>query len=101
MTVLTIGQDSGFNYWSLVWPFPGDALVQIENPYASHSTWTNAPPGVTTDSHGWWLTPAYWAMKHFSYFIQPGYQRVSASDNDPNVRSSAYLSPDGSRWWWF
>jgi glucuronoarabinoxylan endo-1,4-beta-xylanase len=94
---LTIGQDSGFNYWSLVWPFPGDALVQIENPYASHSTWTNAPPGVTTQSHGWWLTPAYWAMKHFSYFIQPGYRRVSASDNDPNVRSSAYLSPDGSR----
>ncbi len=94
---LTIGQDSGFNYWSLVWPFPGDALVQIENPYASHSTWTNAPPGVTTDSHGWWLTPAYWAMKHFSYFIQPGYRRVSASDNDPNVRSSACLSPDGSR----
>src|SRR5579859_5656728 len=94
---LTIGQDSGFNYWSLVWPFPGDALVQIENPYASHSTWTNAPPGVTTDSHGWWLTPAYWAMKHFSCFINPGYRRVSASDNDPDVRSSAYLSPDGSR----
>lgn len=94
---LTIGQDSGFNYWSLVWPFPGDALVQIENPYASHSTWTNAPSGVTTQSHGWWLTPAYWAMKHFSYFIQPGYMRVSATDSDSNVRSSAFLSPDGSR----
>jgi Concanavalin A-like lectin/glucanases superfamily/Glycosyl hydrolase family 30 beta sandwich domain len=93
----TIGQDSGFNYWSLIWPFPGDALVQIENPYASHSTWTNAPPGVTTQSHGWWLTPAYWAMKHFSYFIQPGYRRVSASDNDNNVRTSAFLSPDNLR----
>lgn len=93
---LTIGQDAGFNYWSLIWPFPGDALVQIENPY-NLSSWTNAPPGVTTQSHGWWLTPAYWAMKHFSYFIQPGYRRVSASDNDPNVRSSAFLSPDGLR----
>src|SRR5665213_862974 len=93
----TIGQDSGFNYWSLIWPAGGNGLVQIENPYASQSTWTNAPPGVTTDSHGWWLTPAYWAMKHFSYFIQPGYRRVSASDNDSNVRSSAYLSPDGLR----
>ena len=92
----TIGQDSGFNYWSLVWPVGGDALVQIENPF-NLSSWTNAPPGVTTQSHGWWLTPAYWAMKHFSYFIQPGYRRVSASDNDNNVRSSAYLSPDGLR----
>lgn len=82
---LTIEQDSGFNYWSLVWPFPGDALVQIENPY-NLSSWTNAPPGVTTQSHGWWLTPAYWAMKHFSYFIQPGFRRVSATDNDNNVR---------------
>jgi O-glycosyl hydrolase len=94
---LTVGQDAGFDYWSLIWPFPGDALVQMENPYASQSTWTNAPPGVTTDSHGWWLTPAYWAMKHFSYFIQPGYRRVSASASDGNVRSSAFLSPDGSR----
>lgn len=93
---LTVEQDAGFNYWSLVWPFPGDALVQIENPY-NLSSWTNAPPGVTTQSHGWWLTPAYWAMKHFSYFIQPGYRRVSASDDDSNVRSSAYLSPDGLR----
>jgi len=92
----TIGQDSGFNYWSLIWPFPGDALVQMENPY-NRSSWTNAPPGVTTQSHGWWLTPAYWAMKHYSYFIQPGYRRVSASDTDKNVRSSAFLSPDDSR----
>ena len=93
---LTVEQDSGFNYWSLVWPFPGDALVQIENPY-NLSSWTNAPPGVTTQSHGWWLTPAYWAMKHFSYFIQPGYRRVSETDNDNNVRGSAYLSSNGLR----
>ena len=36
-------------------------------------------------------------MKHFSYFINPGYKRVSATDNDSNVRSSAFLSPDGLR----
>jgi O-glycosyl hydrolase len=93
---LTTGQDSGFNYWSLIWPVGGDGLVQIENPY-DRSTWTNAPPGVTTQSHGWWLTPSYWAMKHFSYFLNPGYRRVSASDSDSNVRCSAYLSPDGLR----
>ena len=36
-------------------------------------------------------------MKHFSYFINPGFKRVSATDNDNNVRTSAYLSPDGFR----
>lgn len=94
---LTLAKCSGFNYWSLVWPGTGGGLIQIENPYASQSTWTNAPPGVTTQSHGWWLTPAYWAMKHFSYYIQPGFKRVGITDTDNNISSSAYLSPDGLR----
>src|SRR5215469_7924637 len=36
-------------------------------------------------------------MKHFSYFINPGYKRVSASDDDNNVRVSGFLSPDNLR----
>jgi hypothetical protein len=36
-------------------------------------------------------------MKHFSYFINPGFQRASATNSDVNVLSSAYLSPDGFR----
>ncbi len=94
---LTLANCSGFNYWSLVWPGTDGGLIQIENPYASQSTWTNAPPGVTTQSHGWWLTPAYWAMKHFSYYIKPGFKRVGVTDTDNNISSSAYLSPDGLR----
>ncbi|MCX6905947.1 MAG: hypothetical protein NTW03_21205 [Verrucomicrobia bacterium] len=94
---LTLAKCSGFNYWSLVWPGTGGGLIQIENPFASQSTWTNAPPGVTTQSHGWWLTPAYWAMKHFSYFIRPGFKRVGVTGTDSNISSSAYLSPDGLR----
>ena len=93
---LTVEQVAGFNYWSLIWPVGGDALVQIENPY-NLSSWTNAPPGTATQSHGWWLTPNYWAMKHFSYFVNPGFKRVSAKDTDANVRCSAFLSPDGLR----
>ena len=94
---LVVEQVSGYNHWSLVWPGTNGGLIQIENPYASQSTWTNAPPGTPTQSHGWWYSPCYWSMKHFSYFIQPGFKRVSATDNDSNVRSSAYLSPDGLR----
>ena len=94
---LTIEQVSGYNHWSLIWPGTNGGLIQIENPYAPRSTWTNAPPGTPTQSHGWWYSPSYWSMKHFSYFINPGYRRVSAVDNDDNVRSAAFLSPDGLR----
>jgi glucuronoarabinoxylan endo-1,4-beta-xylanase len=93
---LTVEQVVGFNFWSLVWPVGGVGLVQIENPY-NLSSWTNAPPGTTTQSHGYWLTPSYWSMKHFSCFITPGYKRVSATDNDNNVLTSAFLSPDNLR----
>jgi O-glycosyl hydrolase len=94
--VLTVEQASGYNYWSLVWPGTSGGLIQIEFPW-DQSQWTNAPPGTTTQSHGWWITPAYWAMKHYSYFIQPGYRRVAANCNNTNVLASAYLSPDGLR----
>ena len=92
---LTLAQDSGFNFWSLAWPAPGGGLVQVENG-GNLASWTNAP-AAPTESHGWYRMPSYWAMKHFSYFINPGYKRVSATDNDNNVSSSAYLSPDGLR----
>ena len=86
----------GFNFWSLVWPVSG-GLINQENPYAARSTWTNAPPGTPTQSHGWWYAPGYWAMKHFSYYIQPGFKRVSATNNDANVRLTGWVSPDNSR----
>jgi glucuronoarabinoxylan endo-1,4-beta-xylanase len=94
--VLTVEQAGGYNFWSLVWPPSGIGLVQIENPY-NRSSWTNAPPGTSTQSHGWWLAPSYWSMKHFSYFITPGFKRVTASSTDPTVLASAFLSPDGLR----
>jgi glucuronoarabinoxylan endo-1,4-beta-xylanase len=94
---LVVEQVSGYNHWNLVWPGITGGLIQIENPFASHSTWTNAPPGTPTQSHGWWYSPSYWSMKHFSYFINPGYKRVGTTDNGGNVRSTAFLSPDGLR----
>ncbi len=94
---LVVEQVSGYNHWNLIWPGTNGGLIQIENPYASQSTWTNAPPGTPTQSHGWWYSPSYWSMKHFSYFIQPGFRRVSETDTDNNVRGSAYLSANGLR----
>ncbi len=94
---LVVEQVSGYNHWNLIWPGTTGGLIQIENPFANQNTWTNAPPGTPTQSHGWWYSPSYWSMKHFSFFLQPGYKRVSASDSDSNVRCSAFLSPDGLR----
>ncbi|HEX7578162.1 MAG TPA: LamG-like jellyroll fold domain-containing protein, partial [Verrucomicrobiae bacterium] len=91
---LVVEQVSGYNHWSLVYP-GGGGLIIMENSNNSN-TWTNAPPGIP-EPHGYWLAPSYWSMKHFSYFINPGYKRVSATDNDNNVRTSAFLSPDGLR----
>jgi glucuronoarabinoxylan endo-1,4-beta-xylanase len=93
---LTVEEVSAYIFWSLVWPVGGSALVQQENPW-NLASWTNAPAGTPTQSHGYWLTPQYYAMKHFSYFITPGYKRVETPGNDPNVRLSAYLAPDNSR----
>jgi glucuronoarabinoxylan endo-1,4-beta-xylanase len=93
---LTEGRASGYNHWSLVWPGTDGGLIQIEFPW-NQAEWTNAPPGTTTQSHGWWLTPSYWAMKHFSYFITAGSRRIAASCSDSNVRVSAYLTADNLR----
>lgn len=93
---LVVESVSGYNHWNLVWPGTNGGLIQIENPW-NQSSWTNATPGTPTQSHGWWYSPSYWSMKHFSYFIQPGFRRVGATDTDSNVRTSAFLSPDNLR----
>lgn len=93
---LTEGRVSGYNHWSLIWPGTDGGLIQIEFPW-NQSQWTNAPPGTPTQAKGYWLTPAYWAMKHFSFYITSGSRRIAASSSDANVRISAYLTPDDLR----
>jgi glucuronoarabinoxylan endo-1,4-beta-xylanase len=93
---LTAEEVSGYMFWSLIWPVGGPALLIQENPW-SRSSWTNAPPGTTTQSHGYWLTPQYYAVKHFSYFIGNGFRRVDTPGSDRNIRLSAYLSPEGNK----
>ena len=85
---MTTEEASAYIFWSLIWPSGGSALVEQENPWS---------PGTWTYPHGYRLTPQYYAIKHFSYFITAGYRRVETPGYDPNVRLSAYLSPDSSR----
>lgn len=92
---LTVEEVTAYLYWDLFWDKAG--LVALEHPWTPAS-WTNAPPGTATQSRGYWLTPQYFAMKHFSYFTGPGFTRVAASGTDTNnVLSSAFISPDNHR----
>ncbi len=93
---LTEGNVSGYNHWSLIWPERDGGLIQIEFPW-DQSRWTNAPPGTPTQAKGYWLSPSYWAMKHFSYYVTPGSRRITATSTDPNVKVSAYITADNLR----
>jgi len=83
---LTVINDNVYLYWGLTWPSglpppddeQGQGLIVLPNE-ASFS-----------------YNDSFYAMKHFSYFIQPGYVRYNAAmDNNANERVSAYQSPHG------
>ncbi|MCL2450328.1 MAG: hypothetical protein FWD17_15380 [Polyangiaceae bacterium] len=68
---------AAFLYWDLVWT-AGHGLVSVEaGRYAPRDQ--------------------YYSLRHFARFTDPGYVRVGATPNAPNVRASAYASPDGKR----
>jgi len=95
---LAVGNDNAYIYWGLAWPsaLSGTApnqqaadqqgLLYIDNPFPARASW--AFPS------GWAYNDAYYAMKHFSYFIRPGYVRYNASVDNTDERVSVYRSPD-------
>ena len=92
---LTVANDNAYLYWGLAWPSSpvanGQAtdqqgLLYIDNPYASTSSWAFVK--------GWAYNDAYYAMKHFSYYIRPGYVRYNATVDNPDERVSVYQSAD-------
>lgn len=85
---LTTEEVNAYFVWGLVWP-DREQLIYIDNPYDSREKWS--------EEHGWRLNDVYYALKHFSYFIQPGFQRVNTRMSDGLVKMSAFVSPDGKR----
>jgi glucuronoarabinoxylan endo-1,4-beta-xylanase len=88
---LTVEGVSAYYIWSLTWAPPAagsipGGLVTTENPMQP-SSWKN-PSGYA-------INDAYYAVRHFSKWIQPGWQRVGAVTDAGPVRISAYASPDG------
>lgn len=81
---------NAYIYWSAVWPnadadFECGELIGILN-------------GKKRNNDGWILCADYYALRHFSEFIRPGYTRVEASmDGGVKFKNSAYVSEDGKK----
>jgi glucuronoarabinoxylan endo-1,4-beta-xylanase len=90
---LTIANDSAYIYWGLTWPSTltngvatdQQGLLYIDNPFTP-SSWAY--------TNGWTYNDAYYALKHFSYFIRPGYVRYNATISNADEDISVYQSPD-------
>ncbi len=85
---MTQGNMNAYIYWSAVWPndeaaFESGTLIGIQN-------------GAKVNEEGWLLCADYYAVRHFSEFIRPGYTRIEASmEGGMDFKNSAYLSEDG------
>jgi len=85
---VTVEGVSGYFVWSLTWAPPsGNAppggLVTTENPKGKWQT---------TD--GYTINDAYYAVRHFSKWIDVGWRRVASTTDAGPIMASAFLSPD-------
>ena len=70
---LTVEEVSAYLYWELFWVSPSGL--------------------VSVSTTGYTINPVYYAMKHFSKFTAPGWQRVDANSASSDLRISAYKDP--------
>jgi glucuronoarabinoxylan endo-1,4-beta-xylanase len=88
-TVMTEANAEVYFYWDLMWPrCCGNGLINIENPWDNPSTWTY--------SSGYKINPHYYALKHFSRYIEAGYTRISSVTDNAELRTSAYMNAAGN-----
>jgi O-glycosyl hydrolase len=80
---LTVENVSAYIYWELIWSnsTPQTGLVAIASP---------------SPSSAYTINDLYYAFKHFARWTDPGWVRVDASSSVSSVRTSAFVSPDGS-----
>lgn len=71
--------------WDLVWP--GSKVIDMENPWTS-SSWMY-PDGFKAGKN-------FYAFKHYSAFVKPGYVRIDTKTSNTNIKSTAFISPSGN-----
>ena len=79
---LAVENVTAYLYWDLAWD--GGGLISLQFPW-DRSRWTN-PYGFTR-------TKEFYAFKHYSAFIHPGWKRIDASASGQNAAVSAFISP--------
>lgn len=96
--VLTVENANAYIYWGGVWN--SEVTNDLEtNTLIPLSRNMSNKEGMT----GYKLTGAYYAMRHFSEYIRPGYIRVQSSfshvsgEQVSGLRQSSFVSPDGKR----
>ena len=82
---------NAYLYWSGTWAdenttFEAGYLMGIK---LGRANWIN--------DTGWRLAGDYYAMKHFSQFVMPGYVRIKCNSKDIQVSSSAFMNDDASK----
>lgn len=79
------GNACAYIFWGLIWGVPADrAIIAVANPWDS-STWSN--------DIGFVIRDYYYYVKHYSKYIDKGYQRIAASIDTSGIRISAFKSP--------
>ncbi len=90
---LTFENVSAYIYWGGIWEASKTDNLNTSNLIVVGRGIQNWP---TED--GYLACGDYYALRHFSEYIRPGYHRITASiKNDGDIRLSMYASPDQSR----
>jgi O-glycosyl hydrolase len=88
---MTVENATAYMTWGLFWRDErgeeGQGLVLIHNPFPADE---NRPDWFYP---GYRITDKYYAFKHFSKFIDTGWERVDATINSDGLFLSAYINP--------
>jgi glucuronoarabinoxylan endo-1,4-beta-xylanase len=90
---VTVEGVSAYLFWPLTWAPPAagavpTGLVTTENPMAP-STWKS--------TNGFIINDIYYAVRHFSKWIDVGWIRAAATSDVGVVKATAFVSPDGTQ----
>jgi len=84
---MAVEEASAYLYWSYFWP-DTNQLVYIDNPFTP-STWVY-PQGFHPNDY-------FYAVEHFSKYVQPGFQRIASLTGSAELRVTGYYNGQSHR----
>ncbi len=82
---LTLAEMNAYIYWSGVW---ADSTA---------NTFESADLIEVNNAREWRTSANYWALRHFSEFIRPGYVRIDALSGYKELKASAFANTVGNK----